>query len=206
MKQTLKALECNHVALQTHLRETTLMDCKEFCNVQCLYSTDVETGFPLHDLQGQWTWVYESSLQWQRTISLRSQLLFLPAICFHTTTACLEVCFDRVQDWVECFVLRVKARHTTPYIVLRAKTKIVKRTKAFVAEKKVERRWPRPLITEGHVLKQKMSVLEVFEWIKTNFNETVAAKFKGKLKSNSTEWNTQVARKKSSKFSVLFFF
>ena len=55
MKQTLKALECNHVALQTHLRETTLMDCKEFCNVQCLYSTDVETGFPLHDLQGQWT-------------------------------------------------------------------------------------------------------------------------------------------------------
>ena len=84
-------------------------------------------------------------------------------------------------------LLRVKARHTTPYIVLRAKTKIVKRTKAFVAEKKVERRWPRPLITEGHVLKQKMSVLEVFEWIKTNFNETVAAKFKGKLKSNSTE-------------------
>ena len=41
-----------------------------------------------------------------------------------------------------------------------------------------------------------MSVLEVFEWIKSNFNETVAAKFKGKLKSNSTEWNTQVARKK----------
>ena len=34
---------------------------------------------------------------------------------------------------------------------------------------------------------EDMSVLEVFEWIKTNFNETVAAKFKGKLKSNSTE-------------------
>lgn len=85
MKQTLKALECNLVALQTHLRETTLMDYKEFCNVQCLYSTDVETGFPLHDLQGQWTWVYESSLQWQRTISLRSQLLFLPAISCYTT-------------------------------------------------------------------------------------------------------------------------
>ena len=43
---------------------------------------------------------------------------------------------------------------------------------------------------------EDMSVLEVFEWIKSNFNETVAAKFKGKLKSNSTEWNTQVARKK----------
>ena len=53
---------------------------------------------------------------------------------------------------------------------------------------------------------EDMSVLEVFQWIKTNFNETVAAKFKGKLKSNSTERNTQVARKKSSKFSVLFFF
>ena len=53
-------------------------------------------------------------------------------------------------------LLRVKARHTTPYIALRAKTKPVKKTKASVAEKKVERRWPRPLITEGHVQKQKI--------------------------------------------------
>lgn len=52
------------------------------------------------------------------------------------------------------------------------------------------------------------SVLEVFEWIKTNFNETVAAKFKGKLKSNSTASEIHKWREKSQalKFSVLFFF
>lgn len=68
-------------------------------------------------------------------------------------------------------LLRVKARHTTPYdprisyfapTVLRAKTKTVKKTKAFVAEKKFERRWPRPLITEGHVQKQKIRVFWKF--------------------------------------------
>lgn len=52
----------NKVQTNTHLvliprlvveTKFTDSDCKEFCNCQCLYSTDVETGFPLQELQGQ---------------------------------------------------------------------------------------------------------------------------------------------------------
>ena len=40
---------------------------------------------------------------------------------------------------------------------------------------------------EARTKAEDISVLEVSEWTKTKFNKTVATKFKGKLKSNSSE-------------------
>ena len=72
----------------------TDLDCKEFCNWQCLYSTDMETGFPLQELQGQRPRVHGSLLEWHRTTSLWFHPHFLHAI----TTKQLFMS----RPWVEC--------------------------------------------------------------------------------------------------------
>lgn len=166
-------------------------DCKEFCNFQCLYSTDVVTGFPLQELQGQWTWVYGSLLQWQWTTSLRFHLLFLPAI----TTEQLS------RPWVECAHQSEGHYPVCCNLCQNLKMKVLGSIKAaawnfLLAKKLEETQMATANSCSGTKKTEDMSVEEVCDWIKTNF-DNVAAKI---------AWKVQLCQKCMSFISKLFSF